>query len=64
MRDGQLYGAARRLQIDGAARISFGFELRPEVVAPFEDKAPGRIKLDNLARVGDPTNCRLSWPAI
>jgi hypothetical protein len=52
--DSQLNGTGHRLQIDGAARISFGLQLRPKFVAPFEYEAPRQIDLDNLAGVGDP----------
>ena len=52
MGDGQLHGVGDRVKIDRAARISFGFQLWPEFVAPLEDEAFGRINLDNLARVG------------
>ena len=55
MSDGQLHGAAGRLEGDRAARITLGLQLRLEFVAPFDHEALPRLDFEDLAGVGGPT---------
>src|SRR3984957_14487306 len=53
--DAQLYsfGAFDLLDFEGAERITLGLQFRTPFVTPFDDETPGRIRLDDLAGIGN-----------
>src|ERR1700758_5482781 len=55
MSDGQFHGAAGRLEGDRAAPITLGFQLRLEILAPYDHEALLRLDFEDLAGVGGPT---------
>ena len=53
MGDGELHHVAFLFDDEGATRVAIGLHVRHELIAPFDDQAPWRIDLEDLAAVGD-----------
>ncbi|BAB51072.1 mll4411 [Mesorhizobium japonicum MAFF 303099] len=61
--DGKLHQLAVLFYGEGAARVAVFLDLRHPLIAPFDDQAPRRVDLEDLARVGDAAVGEDQFPA-